>query len=79
MANFNQQDLATGVSTRKRIQTVTPLPAAASGPSMESATLQVAMREIQQLRGERLQKRREFEAQLHQRDEMLCAMEEKMR
>jgi len=46
---------------------------------MESATLQAAMRELQQLRGERLHERDEFEAQLRQRDEMLRAMEERLR
>jgi len=73
------QDLAAGPSTRKRVRAATPLPAAAPGLTTESATLQAAMRELQQLRGERLHERDEFEARLRQRDEMLRTMEERLR
>ncbi|CAL1672623.1 unnamed protein product [Lasius platythorax] len=44
----------------------------------ETTALQAALREIQQLREERMQQRAEYEAQIQQRDEVLHRMEKKI-
>jgi len=70
---------ATGVSTRKRARAVTPEQAPTPEPSMEAVTLQAAMREIRELREERLRMRADFEAQLQERDSEFRRLEERRR
>lgn len=81
MASEQQQDLTSWVVTRKRAATLlrTSPEATASGPTLEAITLQYVLREIRQLREERLQQQADYEAQLQQREEMLRRMEERIR
>ncbi|CAL1681149.1 unnamed protein product [Lasius platythorax] len=67
-----QQETLTGALTRKRMRVATPL------HNAETTALQAALREIQQLREERMQQRAEYEAQIQQRDEVLRRMEERI-
>ncbi|KAM0730354.1 hypothetical protein ACS0PU_002683 [Formica fusca] len=69
---------AAGVSTRKRSR-LTSTAATTSGPSLEAITLQSAMREIRELREERLQQRADFGTQLRQHDEQRAVFEAQLR
>lgn len=65
-------------SPRTRSQTLAgPFPS--NETTTESTGLQAAMREIHQLREERLQQQAQFESQLQQRDKAFCRMKERLR
>lgn len=65
--------------TPRTTRSQAPLQTASSGEtSAEAVTLQAALREIQQLREERLQQQAQFETMLLQRDEELRRLEERI-